>query len=281
MSQQNQIVRDVVQRGFAGASQYESVRQDYPVEAVEFFLNSLGLKEIVTSTQDRPFTILEVGCGTGKFTRVMLKILEQKDEQNIKVIASEPLQNMYEEFKLLMPDTEIIQCTAEKIPLPNSSVDVVIAAQCFHWFANRAAVEEIHRVLAPSGSFGIMWSLPDTSVPWVKDLLEFLGPIFEQIPVVYPYQETWKTFFGGLCQQLFSAPKENLRFEHRFPSSIERAYKFFSSYSVIAGGSEQTKKSFKECFDNAMEKHFKGNGVSLDYIPFKIYLYWCTKTTSN
>jgi len=113
MSQQNQIVRDVAQRGFAGASQYENVRQDYPVEAVEFFLNSLGVKEIVT--QHRPFTILEVGCGTGKFTRVMLKILEQKEEQNIKVIASEPHQNMYEEFKLLMPDTEIIQCTAEKI----------------------------------------------------------------------------------------------------------------------------------------------------------------------
>ena len=115
MSQENQTVRNVAQRGFAGASQYENVRQDYPVEAVEFFLNSLGVKEIVTPTQDRPFTILEVGCGTGKFTRVMLKILEQKEEQNIKVIASEPHQNMYEEFKLLMPDIEIIQCTAEKI----------------------------------------------------------------------------------------------------------------------------------------------------------------------
>lgn len=113
MSQQNQILCDVVQRGFVGASHYENTRQDYPVEAVEFFLNNLGVKDIVR--QDRPFTILEVGCGTGKFTRVMLKILELKEDQNIKVIASEPHQNMYEEFKLIMPDTEIIQCTAEKI----------------------------------------------------------------------------------------------------------------------------------------------------------------------
>ena len=113
MSQENQILGDVVQRGFVGASHYENIRQDYPVEAVEFFLNNLGVKEIVT--QDRPFTILEVGCGTGKFTRVMLKILEIKEEQEIKVIASEPHQNMCEEFKELMPDTEIIQCTTEKI----------------------------------------------------------------------------------------------------------------------------------------------------------------------
>ena len=58
-------------------------------------------------------------------------------------------------------------------------------------------------------------------------------------------------------------------------------YTFFSSYSVIAGGSEQTKKAFNECFDNLMEKHFKGNGIPFDHISFQIYLYWCTKTTSN
>ena len=115
MSQRNLILGDLAQRGFVGASHYENVRQDYPLqlEAVEFFLNNLGVKKIVT--QDRPFTILEVGCGTGMFTRAMSKIYKLKREQKIKVIASEPHQNMYEEFKVVMPDTEIIQCTAEKI----------------------------------------------------------------------------------------------------------------------------------------------------------------------
>lgn len=280
MSQENQILGDLVQRAYIGASHYENIRQDYPVEAVEFFLNNLGVKEIVT--QDRPFTILEVGCGTGKFTRVMLKILQLKEELEVKVIASEPHQNMYEEFKMLMPDTEIIQCAAEKIPLPDSSVDVVIAAQSFHWFANRAAVEEIHRVLAPSGSFGIIWLLEDISVPWVRDLYEFLRPMYEQNSIAFPYQElSRKTLLAGLFQQLFSAPKENLSFSHRFPSSIELAYEFFCSFSVILTGSEQTKKAFKECFDNVMEKHFKGNGIPLDHISFQIYMCWCTKTTSN
>ena len=85
-------------------------------------------------------------------------------------------------------------------------MDVVIAAQRFHWFANRAAVEEIHRVLAASGSFGIIWSLKDTSVPWVKDLYEFMAPVYKQNSLVFPYEESWKTLFAGLCQQLFSAP---------------------------------------------------------------------------
>ena len=160
-------------------------------------------------------------------------------------------------------------------------MDVVIAAQSFHWFTNHAAIEEIHRVLAPSGSFGIMWSLADSSVSWVKDLHEFFGPFYKQNSIVFPYKDSWKTLFGRLCHQLFSAPKENLSFRHYFPCSIERAYKFFCSYSIIAGASEQTKKDFKESFDNVMEKHFKENGIPLDHIPFQIYLYWCTKTTSN
>ena len=161
--------------------------------------------------------------------------------------------------------------SAFKIPaLPDSSVDVVIAAQSFHWFANRAAVEEIHHVLVPSGSFGIFWSLEDTSVPWVKHVLEFMSPLYKQNSIVHPYQKSWKTLFDGLCQQLFSAPKENLCFRHYFPFSVEQVYTFFSSYSVIAGRSEQTKKAFKECFDNAMEKHFKGNGIPFDHICFQI-----------
>jgi len=48
MSRQNQILHDVAQRGFVGASHYENAQQNYPVEAVEYFLNYLGVKETVT-----------------------------------------------------------------------------------------------------------------------------------------------------------------------------------------------------------------------------------------
>ncbi|KAL9977419.1 hypothetical protein ACROYT_G014819 [Oculina patagonica] len=187
MSEPNQILSEVVQRAFTGASNYENVRQGYPVEAVEFFLNNLGVKQ--NGTKDRPFTILEVGCGTGKFTQVMLNVLEGK---NVKVIASEPHQNMCEEFKQVVPDTEVIQCTAEKIPLPNSSVDAVIAAQSFHWFTNREALKEIHRVLIAGGSLGITWSIEDITVPWLKDLYEFIEPVNEHYSVALPYRESWK-----------------------------------------------------------------------------------------
>lgn len=110
----SEIVSDVAQRAFASAANYEHVRSEYAVEAVDFLLQKLGVKDNDSpdSTGDRPFTILELGCGTGKFTRVMVEVLTGK---NVRVIASEPLQSMYEQFKLMVPDTEIIQCAAEQI----------------------------------------------------------------------------------------------------------------------------------------------------------------------
>ena len=114
---ENEVVAKMAQKAFALSSNYENVRANYSLEAVEFFLRKLGTSwdnhDTASLNQtDRPFTILEVGCGTGKFTRVMLEVLKGK---NVRVIASEPLQSMCEQLKLMVPDTEIIQCPAENI----------------------------------------------------------------------------------------------------------------------------------------------------------------------
>ena len=108
------VVSNVARKAFASAANYEYVRSEYAVEEVEFLLQKLGVKDndAPNRTGNRPFTILELGCGTGKFTRVMVKVLTGK---KVKVIASEPLQSMCEQFKLMVPETEIIQCVAEKI----------------------------------------------------------------------------------------------------------------------------------------------------------------------
>ena len=113
-SKMSEVVSNVARKAFASAANYETVRSDYPVEAVKFLLQKLGVtdNEESNTTGNRPFTVLELGCGTGKFTRVMVKLLTGK---KVKVIASEPLQSMCEQFKLMVPETEIIQCAAEKI----------------------------------------------------------------------------------------------------------------------------------------------------------------------
>ena len=156
-------------------------------------------------------------------------------------------------------------------------MDVVIAAQSFHWFTNRAALEEIHRVLTPNGSFGMVWKMSDFSVSWQTDVCKFLDRSDQEIGLVFPYQEEWKKAFSRLSQRIFSAPEEFIGFEYTVKSSFDHAFNFFSSLSPIAGGREPTKKDFVKVFNEITKKHFKDKGIPLDAIQFKIYMYWCMK----
>ena len=92
------------------ASNYEQVRPYYPREPVEFLLENLGLFKSVQP--ESPLVVLELGSGTGKFTRVMLEVLEGK---NVRIIASDPMKSMCDVFKKLHPDVELLQCPAENI----------------------------------------------------------------------------------------------------------------------------------------------------------------------
>ena len=163
------------------------------------------------------------------------------------------------------------------LALPDASVDFVIASQSFHWFANSTALEEIHRVLVPDGSFGIIWAIPDYSIPWMAKLWKFLLPLFKEKSVSLPPDEKWKNVFSLTSRKLFSDLEENLNFRLQFPSSFDEADKFFASFSVLVSGSEKTRESFKELFNKVMRQDFKDEGITLDHVPFQIYLYWCNK----
>jgi SAM-dependent methyltransferase len=59
---------------------------------------------------------------------------------------------------------------AEAIPLPDGSVDAVVAGQAYHWFIRPDADREIARVLRPGGVVGLFWNIPERDVDWVAEL---------------------------------------------------------------------------------------------------------------
>jgi SAM-dependent methyltransferase len=69
---------------------------------------------------------------------------------------------------------------AEETLLPDAFADVVSAGQCWHWFDRPRAVEEISRVLRPSGSLAIAhfdWiPLSDNVVRATEELIERHNP---------------------------------------------------------------------------------------------------------
>jgi SAM-dependent methyltransferase len=56
------------------------------------------------------------------------------------------------------PGAQVLDGTAEAIPLPDASADAVTVGQAFHWFDGRAALAEIHRVLWPGGALALIWN---------------------------------------------------------------------------------------------------------------------------
>ena len=162
--------------------------------------------------------------------------------------------------------------------LPDASVDVVIAAQSFHWFTNRAALEEFHRVLAPRGSFGMVWVvLDDMAAIWLKEITNFLSILDENYALFFPFMQGWRKVFTDLSQGLFSYPEECIDFKYSRTSSFDHAFKMLSSYSPVAGGSEKDKKDFHDLFNDVTKRHFKDKGIPLETITFKFYMYWCSK----
>ena len=91
---------------------YEQIRPDYNLDSVEFLLRQLGALQ----QRSDEFVIAELGAGTGKYTRAMIKVLEQNSSrENVKIIATEPLREMCEKFKEMVPGVKILQCAANNI----------------------------------------------------------------------------------------------------------------------------------------------------------------------
>ena len=118
------------------ADDYETHRAGFPIE----FFKLLSQREWIIADQDA----LDLGTGTGTIAGGL-------SDLNCNVIGTDPSDSMLEAAKRLHPDITFAQCSAEDLPFPASSFDVVSAGQCWHWFRRAEAAAEVFRVLRPTG----------------------------------------------------------------------------------------------------------------------------------
>ena len=113
--------------------------------------------------------VLDLGAGTGKLTAVLAGL-------GAEVVAVEPDLAMLAELRRGLPAVRALPGSAEAIPLPDASVDAVLAGNALHWFDMDLAGPEIARVLAPSGVLAGLWNLVDNRIDWVAGLEHVSGP---------------------------------------------------------------------------------------------------------
>ena len=136
---------------------YDRGRPSYPREAAEWLVGT------------DPARVLELGAGTGKLTEQLVGL-------GHRVLATDPASLMLRALGNRAPGAGRVVGVAEEIPVANRAVDVVVAAQAFHWFAAERALPEIARVLRPGGHLAVVWNSRDERIPWVKRLGRIIGP---------------------------------------------------------------------------------------------------------
>ncbi|WP_010218802.1 class I SAM-dependent methyltransferase [Sphingomonas sp. PAMC 26621] len=137
------------------AGVYATSRPGYPGAIVDWMRDRLGIAP--------GRTVLELGAGTGKFTASLVRT-------GADILALEPIAAMLDHLVADFPEVRPLVGQAEAIPLPDESVDAVVCATAFHWFATPAVMAEIRRVLKVGGTLGLVWNLRDEAVGWVKQL---------------------------------------------------------------------------------------------------------------
>lgn len=136
----------------AAAVEYAEHRPDYALAAVRWALEPAPGRRV-----------LDLGAGTGKLTGSLVAL-------GADVVAVEPDPAMLAELRRALPAVCALSGGAEAIPLPDASVDAVLAGNALHWFDMAVAGPEIARVLVPGGILAGLWNVMDDRVDWVAEL---------------------------------------------------------------------------------------------------------------
>jgi SAM-dependent methyltransferase len=236
-------VNRIAQEGFVRPDIYEQGRAGYPTGVVD----AIGVT---------PHTrIADIGCGTGKFTRLIT---------HANVIGIEPLEGMRTTFHELLPEVPIVAGLAEALPLADASLDVAAFASAFHWLDHARALPELHRVLHPGGKLAIVWNRRDELSGWARDFWQITEAHRGDTP---GYRTgAWRValeaspHFGPIAERWF---------EHTQTVDIDGAVARVASISFI-----ETHPDKQRVLDEA-RRFLEARGEGSFELPYKTVVYLC------
>ncbi|MCM3691057.1 class I SAM-dependent methyltransferase [Neobacillus niacini] len=230
---------------FSGkADVYSKSRPSYPTEYIDYVLAANNLNE--TSR------VADIGSGTGILTWQLL-------ERGINVVAVEPNDDMRLKAEQNLQQFEHFTSnkgSAEETSLPDNSLNLVIAAQAFHWFDQESFKLECKRILKQNAKVALVWNSRDFKSPLIKENAE----IFKK------YCPNFYGFSGGIGEreEVFNQFFRNGEFEFkRFPNELVLDFEGFLGRNLSASyalkESDKKYEFFVEAITNLFEK-YRHNG---------------------
>lgn len=172
---------------------YVRFRPGYPPGLVTALLEELGDPGTLSAA--------DVGSGTGIFTHLLL-------ERGIAVTGVEPNVNMRRAAETALQSFEnftSLEGTAESTGIADASMDLVTAAQAFHWFRSARTRAEFARILKPNGRLALVWNRRRLAEPFQQAydaLLRAAAPEYLEISHLTLTDEEIGAFFEAGRMQL-------------------------------------------------------------------------------
>lgn len=242
------------------AQEYECGRPGYSRAAIDTLARELIL--------GRRSVVVDLAAGTGKLTRDLVDRFD-------RVVAIEPLTEMREQLTRGVPAAEAKAGRAEQLPLSDASADAVMAAQAFHWFDGRRALDEITRVLKPGGGLGLMWNTTPwerREGPWFQFLDDLLEDSRADLSVMRRHGSGhWRQAFDG--EQRFE-PLSEAKFDNTRRMSRDEFLANLASRSYVAALSPDDRRSLCGDVAELLKRADAPLEAGVVVVPMRTDVYW-------
>lgn len=201
--------------------------------------------------------VADIGSGTGISSKLFL------DNGNV-VYGVEPNAKMREaaaEFLAAYPNFYSIDGTSTATNLFNASVNIITAAQAFHWFEPEPTRKEFKRILKPGGWVALMWNERqlDTTpflIEYEKLLLKYAND-YTKVRHDNINETTLKNYFQGDFRTATFANKQVLDFD-----GIKGRV---SSSSYMPSESDSQYSAMVEELQTLFDKHAENDRIQVFY----------------
>jgi SAM-dependent methyltransferase len=182
------MITDSTRRFSSRVENYRRYRPGYPAEVLDALQADGALRE--------ELIVADIGSGTGIFSEQLLA-------QGHRVFGVEPNDRMRaaaQEALAAYPRFTSVNGTAEATTLPAQSVNLITAAQAFHWFEPAGTKAEFARILQPGGWVALIWNEREIDgTPFLRgyeSLLREFGANYLEVRRQEPDLERVREFFG-------------------------------------------------------------------------------------
>lgn len=240
----------------AWAWEYDRFRPSYPQALFDHIAARLSLPADAQ--------VADLGAGTGKAARQMAR-------RGWHVTAVEPGEGMLDVMGARAGQEglsiDVRLAGAEDTDLPSESVDLVTAAQAFHWFDKPRAVHEMARIVRPTGGVAVFWNArADERSEFLTEYTELMTHYLDDEHIDRRHAPHESTTPGDLTNGGWFTVEERVEIPHEVAMGADDFIGLvFTASQVQIFVDDEAKQSLRRDLQRLMETHFGGRQVRVAY----------------